>query len=93
MSAAGKTNKKLTNILKGSKLAIDFFKAEIMFVTPDNFENIAIKRNNQMLDTDLLNIKGKIINSRKKCGTVWVNIDKKLSFWRPYFLFMQKRNN
>ena len=43
MSAAGKTNKKLTNILKGSKLAIDFFKAKIMLVTPDNFENIAIK--------------------------------------------------
>lgn len=93
MSAAGKTNKKLTNILKGSKLAIDLLKAKIMLVTPDNFENIAIKRNNQMLDTDLLNIKGKIINSRKKCGTVWVNIDKKLSFWRPYFLFMQKTNN
>ena len=66
--AAGKTNKKLIYILKGSKLAIDFFKAKIMLVTQNNLDDIAITRNSQILDTDVLQKQSSQVFCKIRCS-------------------------
>ena len=78
---AGKTIKERINILaEKSRLAKGWFKENNMLANADKFQAILVKGNSHMLDTYLLNITSKIINSDKSIKLNGINIDNKLNF-------------
>ena len=60
------------------KIAIDWFRANETIVNPDKFEAIVVKRNNQFLDSYLLNIMNGNINSEASVKLLGIDIDNKL---------------